>query len=560
MSDFVKLECKVVEKFHEGGADDLVLHLQLADKYGMFPKVGGKIIHVRVTAFNGLVNAGFCAKRVQVTGNWINQYQSRFDVYSSILFRPEDTVEMLSSLLNLTPLEATKVFNAYGHNYIDVFNNNPKELRKIKGFGGGIGDIIIERWQERRDSILFYLYCIQYDAPGQTMNAIWAKFGKDSLRVLQSSAAYGLFKLCEIPEVSYHFIERLAFDIGCTVDNEYRIAAQELPSLYDNKKRKYSFNTNIASNDVTASYGRVLIDVCRPAEMDDIRFYKLYASTHVIEEQLPVLLSPGAPKRISVYGHFSEYMKFSRPNAFPQIFTESVQIIQPGDIDTHLRYALQISPATCNILMRELGSSFPEVIKYSAERISNLPGISEEEAAVVIDKWSKYRGIYELGEKYLPLYISTEAINALNTELGPDAVSIIDDMSIDDIYNLMYIQNVDFRSADIITLDKGVERNAHVRVRALCIWASWLALWNAGKYGPDRMSFRQIHWFGMSLDYPATEAAISSTLGIMHAAGEVEYIDGEYEGSSVQLFHVTIPPWRRKPGVATVALAESGSA
>jgi len=550
MSDFIKLECKVIEVHNEIGLDEAVLCLQVADEFGGFPATGGKIIYVRVATFNGLVKAGCCGKYVQITGNWINQYRTRFDVYSAVLFRPQDGVQTLMSLLNLTVREATKILDIYGPKFSDIFDNfdnNPKTIKEIKGLGGYGGDMIIERWQECRDSILFYFYCIKYNAPAQTMNAIWARYGKGSLRVLQSATIFGLFKLCEIPEVSYYFIERLAFEIGCTVDNEYRLAAQDLPGLYDNQKKKYAFDTTLQSNDVTAAFGRTLIHVCHPEEMADIRFWKLYVSSNVIQEQLPVLLNPDAPKHISVYGYFSEYMKFYRPHAFPQIFAESIAIIRQGDIVTHLRHVLQIPAETCDILMEEIGFSFPEVFRTSPEKIRAIAGLSAREADNVIQKWSAYRGIYELCEKYQPLRVSNDTISTLNAELGPNAVAIIASMSIEEIYDLMYIQGTDFRSVDIIALDRGIDRDSHVRVRALCIWASWLAAWQAGKYGADRISFRQIHWFGMSLEHPATEAAISATLGIMHAAGEVEYLDDTYEGSSVQLFRITLPPWRRKP-------------
>lgn len=169
---------------------------------------------------------------VECNGKWITHptYGLQFDAKEIFIYTPKEADKVLKYLMSghikgIGAKTAQNIFDEFGENSINILDNNPDELKKIRGIGKKTLEKIIKDWNEKR----------VLHKQSEDMKELGFTF-EESLKISKVWGAEAVNQICRTP---YALVTEPEFDF--TFDKIDRIAIKKLKIEKDNPSRVLTY-------------------------------------------------------------------------------------------------------------------------------------------------------------------------------------------------------------------------------------------------------------------------------------------------------------------------------
>ncbi len=187
------------------------------------PKRGGRFT-VKGYIPEIINNASVIGAEIEFEGNWqMSKYGRQFDfgkykiLGSELLFFLSKVVKGVGEKL------ASQLIDTYGEEeLVEILDNRPEELLKVKGIKEKRLAIILKSWQKHR--FLKELASYLGETSGITPNLlirIYNYFGDSSLSIVKENP----YRLTEVRGIGFKTADKIALNLGIEFDSPYRIRA-----------------------------------------------------------------------------------------------------------------------------------------------------------------------------------------------------------------------------------------------------------------------------------------------------------------------------------------------
>lgn len=184
-------------------------------------------------------------EEIEAQGSWSNdpKYGRQFKIshYQSII---PDTAEGILSLLEsglvkgIGPSRAKDIVKVFGDKTIEILDNEPKKLLKVKGIGKSRIDKIIESWGKGKAVRDLIVFLKDYDFSLSFINKIYNRYGNKSQQIILSNP-YKL--ISDIYGVGFKKADQVAQKMGFEKESYKRIKAGILHTLKESSDNGHTF-------------------------------------------------------------------------------------------------------------------------------------------------------------------------------------------------------------------------------------------------------------------------------------------------------------------------------
>jgi len=168
-------------------------------------------------------------------------------------------------------------------------------------------------------------------------------------------------------------------------------------------------------------------------------------------------------ERLRVWGEFSHHSKYGR-----QLKMEGYETLLPTGaeaIETYLGSGMieGIGPQLAHRIVRKFGDSIFDILDFSPERLTEVPGIGAKKLEGILESWKEQRQTRNIMMELQKLQISNLIAMKIYKFFGDDAVEQVRDNP----YQLAeWIHGFGFRQADFIANNMGIGRDSPFRIRS----------------------------------------------------------------------------------------------
>lgn len=169
-------------------------------------------------------------------------YGRQFSVSVCERSMPSTTAGILKYLSSgavkgIGPAKAAVIVREFGENTLEVLENEPERVAKIKGITLKAANEISERIKAAFGMRELMLYLGKYGVKGETAVAVWKKFGGRAITDIEENpyllCSDGIF-------VPFEIADRIAVDKKFPLDSRYRVAASIVYVLNHNRRNGHT--------------------------------------------------------------------------------------------------------------------------------------------------------------------------------------------------------------------------------------------------------------------------------------------------------------------------------
>ena len=169
-------------------------------------------------------NASVVGAEFEFTGSWqMSKYGRQFDFNSYKLLGSELLFFLSKVVKGLGQKLAEELIQQYGEEeLVDILDNRPQELLKVKGIKEKRLALIKKSWHKHRSlrALATYLGGRAKITPNLLVR-IYNYFGDDSLQIIKENP----YRLTEIRGIGFKTADKIALDLGIMFDSPWRIKA-----------------------------------------------------------------------------------------------------------------------------------------------------------------------------------------------------------------------------------------------------------------------------------------------------------------------------------------------
>jgi exodeoxyribonuclease V alpha subunit len=167
------------------------------------------------------------------------QYGKQFQINRFAYSRPE-TAESIEKYLasgalpGVGPKTAEQIIRKFGAETLNVLDRNPEKLKSVHGLGKKRADLIIQAWQENRQSNEVMMFLHKHGLSSLFATKIHKLYGRDAIEIVNRDP----YRLAlDIPGIGFVKADRIAQSIGIAPDSAERIRAAALFLLQQSEER-----------------------------------------------------------------------------------------------------------------------------------------------------------------------------------------------------------------------------------------------------------------------------------------------------------------------------------
>jgi len=175
------------------------------------------------------------------TGAWSQhkQYGRQFQISRFAYSRPE-TVESIEKYLasgalpGVGPKTAEQIIRKFGAETLNVLDKTPEKLKSVHGLGKKRADLIIQAWQENRQSNEVMMFLHKHGLSSLFAAKIHKLYGREAIEIVTRDP----YRLAlDIAGIGFVKADRIAQNIGIAPDSTERIRAATLFLLQQSEER-----------------------------------------------------------------------------------------------------------------------------------------------------------------------------------------------------------------------------------------------------------------------------------------------------------------------------------
>ena len=197
---------------------------------------GNRICEAKVVGYCLPVNTGL---RFEMTGHWAkSKYGMQFEMESCReIIQPgkDGVVAYLSSGLikGIGKKTAERIYDLFGEQTLEVLDNRPEELTKIKGISENKLGRIIDSYLASRGARDVVAVLTPHGVSPNRAVKIYKRFGKDTLSIVREHP----YRLCDIAGIGFITADGIARSMGLNLLSPERIAAGLIYTLKEAEGR-----------------------------------------------------------------------------------------------------------------------------------------------------------------------------------------------------------------------------------------------------------------------------------------------------------------------------------